>query len=97
LLALETASEGFIETPAAQMPIGLTPGSRFGAYVIHSRIGAGGMGEVYRARDTRLGRDIALKTLPQSLTFDAGQLQRFQCEAEALASLNGHHWWLSTE
>jgi serine/threonine protein kinase len=66
----------------------LTPGSRFGAYQIVEPIGAGGMGEVYRARDVRLDRNIALKVLPQAFTRDADRLARFDREAKVLASLN---------
>ena len=66
----------------------LTPGARLGPYEILSAIGAGGMGEVYRARDTRLKRDVALKVLPQSFAHDPDRLARFQREAEVLASLN---------
>ena len=50
----------------------LTEGTRLGSYVIAARIGAGGMGEVYRARDTRLGRDVAIKTLPYAVTHRSG-------------------------
>ena len=63
-------------------------GSRLGPYEIVSAIGAGGMGEVYRARDRSLKRDIALKILPDSLSADVERLARFQREAEVLASLN---------
>ncbi|HSM51236.1 MAG TPA: protein kinase [Thermoanaerobaculia bacterium] len=69
----------------------LEPGSRLGPYVIAGRIGAGGMGEVYRARDTRLGRDVALKTLPPDLARDAERRARFEREARAVASLNHPH------
>jgi eukaryotic-like serine/threonine-protein kinase len=68
------------------MPLG--PGVRVGPYAIISAIGAGGMGEVYRARDTKLGRDVALKVLPLSLPSDPERLARFQREAQVLASLN---------
>ena len=59
----------------------LSPGSRLGAYGISARLGAGGMGEVYRATDTRLGRDVAIKILPPALSGDAERLARFQREA----------------
>src|SRR5262252_3527896 len=68
------------------MPIRV--GTRFGAYEVTSPLGSGGMGEVYRARDTNLKRDVALKTLPPALANDADRLARFQREAEVLASLN---------
>jgi Tol biopolymer transport system component len=66
----------------------LAPGARIGVYQVASLIGAGGMGEVYRARDTRLGRDVALKVLPHQFATDADRLSRFQREAQVLASLN---------
>jgi eukaryotic-like serine/threonine-protein kinase len=66
----------------------LSVGTRLGAYEIISAIGAGGMGEVYRARDTKLGRDVAIKVLPASLTSDPERLARFGREAQVLASLN---------
>src|SRR5262245_58398277 len=66
----------------------LTPGLRLGAYEIVSSIGAGGMGEVYRARDTKLNRDVALNILPDQFTSDADRLTRFRREAQVLASLN---------
>src|ERR1039458_10205754 len=66
----------------------LTPGSRIGIYEVTAAIGAGGMGEVYRARDTKLNRDVALKVLPQAMAGDAGRLRRFEREAQVLAALN---------
>jgi len=66
----------------------LTPGTRLGAYEIIALIGAGGMGEVYRARDTRLNRDVALKVLPELFAADPDRLARFKREAQLLASLN---------
>jgi eukaryotic-like serine/threonine-protein kinase len=66
----------------------LTPSSRLGPYEILSPLGAGGMGEVYRARDTRLGRDVALKVLPEAFAQHAERMARFQREAQVLASLN---------
>jgi serine/threonine protein kinase len=69
----------------------LAPGTRIGPYVVVSILGAGGMGEVYRARDTRLDRDIAIKVLPVAFAADAERLVRFQREAKVLASLNHPH------
>ena len=66
----------------------LVTGSRLGAYEIISLLGSGGMGEVYRARDTRLKREVAIKVLPDELSQDAERLARFQREAEVLATLN---------
>jgi len=66
----------------------LTAGSRFGPYEILSPLGAGGMGEVYRARDAKLGREVALKVLPEALATSADRVARFQREAQVLASLN---------
>ena len=66
----------------------LSPGSRLGPYDIQALIGEGGMGEVYRAHDTRLKRDVALKVLPQSFASDLDRLARFEREAQVLASLN---------
>src|SRR3982751_625750 len=64
------------------------PGVRLGAYEVLAPLGAGGMGEVYRARDTRLNRDVALKVLPDSFASDPERLARFTREAQTLASLN---------
>jgi len=64
------------------------PGSRLGPYEILSAIGAGGMGEVYRARDTKLGRDVAIQVLPEAFARDADRMARFQREAKVLASLD---------
>ena len=66
----------------------LSPGSRLGVYEVGAKIGEGGMGEVYRARDTKLNRDVALKVLPDLFASDPDRLARFQREAQVLASLN---------
>ena len=66
----------------------LAAGARLGPYEIVSLIGAGGMGEVYRAKDVRLGRDVALKILPPTFASDHSRLQRFEQEARATAALN---------
>jgi len=68
--------------------VALTPGRRLGTYEIVSTLGAGGMGEVYRARDTTLNRDVALKVLPELFALDPDRLARFKREAQVLASLN---------
>src|ERR1022692_1809035 len=66
----------------------LAPGTILGQYEIRSSVGAGGMGEVYRAHDTRLDREVAIKVLPESLTSDPDRLRRFEQEARAAAALN---------
>ena len=66
----------------------LTPGTRLGPYEITAQIDVGGMGEVYRARDTKLDRDVAIKVLPESLAADPDRIARFQREAKTLAALN---------
>ena len=66
----------------------LTPGTRLGVYEVAAQIGEGGMGQVYRATDTRLKRQVAIKILPPTLAVDADRRARFQREAEVLASLN---------
>jgi Tol biopolymer transport system component len=68
--------------------LALTPGTRLGVYEVIASIGAGGMGEVFRARDTKLNRDVALKVLPDSFASDPDRLARFTREAQTLASLN---------
>jgi serine/threonine protein kinase len=69
----------------------LSAGARLGPYEITSTLGSGGMGEVYRARDTRLNRDVAIKVLPVSLDRDPALRARFEREAQALAALNHPH------
>ena len=69
----------------------LSAGTRLGPYEILSPLGAGGMGEVYRARDSKLHRDVAIKVLPESLAADPERLARFEREARVLASLNHPH------
>jgi len=69
----------------------LTAGTKIGSYEIVDALGAGGMGEVYRARDTKLGRDVAIKVLPDTFTHDPERLARFRREAQVLASLNHPH------
>ena len=68
--------------------MGLSPGTRLGPYEITARIGVGGMGEVYRAHDSRLGRDVAIKVLPPHLTHDASARERLRREALAAAALD---------
>ena len=66
----------------------LAPGTRLGPYEIVASLGAGGMGEVYRAHDSRLGRDVAIKALPADFAQDPERLSRFEREARLLASLS---------
>jgi serine/threonine protein kinase len=66
----------------------LTPGTKLGPYEIVVPVGAGGMGEVYRARDSRLNRDVAIKVLPAAFARDPERLRRFQQEAQVIAALN---------
>src|SRR5262245_29736832 len=68
-----------------------SPGSRVSSYEILSLLGQGGMGEVYRARDRKLGRDVALKLLPSTFMTAPGRVARFHREAQLLASLNHPH------
>jgi serine/threonine protein kinase len=66
----------------------LAPGNRLGAYGVLALIGAGGMGEVYRAHDSRLGRDVAIKVLPAAFSANPERLHRFEQQARAAAALN---------
>ena len=98
MLAQPASSGGFLDGPAfdAAPTLDGTEGSvltgrRFGLYQMQARIGAGGMGEVYRARDTKLGRDVAIKVLPRAFTNDPERLARFEREARLLAALNHPH------
>ena len=83
----------FLSTPAVANGIGggIRIGQALGPYVISAQIGEGGMGEVYRARDTKLGRDVAIKVLPPAFAADPDRLARFEREARTLASLNHPH------
>jgi serine/threonine protein kinase len=69
----------------------LTAGTKLGPYEVQEPLGAGGMGEVYRSRDTRLGRDVAIKVLPAHLSANADLKQRMEREAKAISSLNHPH------
>jgi|KBSSwiStaDraftv2_1062776.scaffolds.fasta_scaffold25196_2 Tol biopolymer transport system component len=99
LLAQEGSAEGGFTQGAVVAAAGLVSnvgqsvltGRRLGPYQILAPLGAGGMGEVYRARDTRLGRDVAIKILPRAFTADTDRLARFEREARVLASLNHPH------
>src|SRR5690242_19193970 len=92
LLAREQQAGSFLEAPALQeteLPSREAPmGCEFGSYRILSLLGACGMGEVYRAQDSKLGRDVAIKILPPEFACDPGRLARFRREARALATLN---------
>ena len=66
----------------------LSPGTRLGPYQVLEQLGAGGMGEVYRARDTRLGREVALKVLPEEMSSNRERLARFEQEARSASALN---------
>ena len=68
----------------------LTPGTTLGPYTVTAQIGAGGMGEVYKARDTRLDRTVAIKVLPEHVAADPDLKQRFEREARTVATLS--HW-----
>ncbi|MBX7224001.1 MAG: protein kinase [Blastocatellia bacterium] len=95
LLTYRTQAESFIETPILKVadrqvpqPTILAAGLKIGRYTILSPLGAGGMGEVYLAEDTQLGRQVAVKTLPTAFAHDNQRLKRFQLEAMAAGSLN---------
>ncbi|HXW05207.1 MAG TPA: protein kinase [Vicinamibacterales bacterium] len=96
LLAGHDGASGFLEAPVSLPPTqgALSPdlvGRHIGPYQISSRLGAGGMGEVYRARDTRLDRTVAIKVLPATIAQSAGARERFEREARAIAGLNHPH------
>jgi serine/threonine protein kinase len=94
LLAQESGAVGFLSTPAVALAGSLMAddpswiGRQLGPYAIHARLGVGGMGEVYEAHDTKLGRDVAIKVLPEAFAHDPDRLSRFQREAKMLAALN---------
>src|SRR5579871_6545766 len=82
------AQQGSLFDRSAWERLDLKPGSRLAAYEIVAKLGQGGMGVVYRARDTKLNRTVAIKVLPALLAQDPGRLARFEREAKVLASLN---------
>jgi len=90
LLAAHDEADAFAELPAAA-PLRLHPGDRLGVYEIEALLGAGGMGEVYKGRDTRLHRLVAIKILPPHLAVDPDRYERFQREARAVARLDHPH------
>jgi serine/threonine protein kinase len=98
LLDQPESAAGFLATPAMELAAGLISpadpvhtGRRLGVFELQEQLGIGGMGEVYRARDTRLGRDVAIKILPRAFTGDPDRLARFKSEARLLASLSHPH------
>jgi len=95
LLAAYEAAGDFLETPAWRVaddaPSALRSGDRFGHFTVVELLGRGGMGEVYRARDARLGRDVAIKVLPRALADDPQRRVRFERESRVLASLSHPH------
>ena len=86
LLSSEEARSSFLES--YPVPVTLMPGTKLGDYEVQKLLGAGGMGEVYRARDLRLRRDVAIKVLPSFVSSDKERLRRFEQEAQAAAALN---------
>jgi serine/threonine protein kinase/dipeptidyl aminopeptidase/acylaminoacyl peptidase len=98
LLAQPVSAENFLRDPAVAMaapllgdPVSMLTGRRLGAYELLEILGIGGMGAVYRARDTRLGRDVAIKVLPRIFSTDPQRRARFEREARLLAALNHPH------
>src|SRR5262245_56059013 len=99
LLASHDQAGSFLESPAyspadgVRRPDGgsLAPGDRLGPYEIAASIGSGGMGEVYRATDSRLGREVAVKVLPREMAADPDRRRRFELEARAASALNHPH------
>jgi eukaryotic-like serine/threonine-protein kinase len=97
LIAAHAASGGFLETPAFRVTTevgvapALQPGDRIGSFEVVGVLGSGGMGEVYRARDAKLGREVAIKVLPRAMAADPQRLARFERESRILASLNHPH------
>jgi serine/threonine protein kinase/Tol biopolymer transport system component len=91
LLAGASSAEKLLATPPLVPPLPLAVGQRLGAYEIAGEIGAGGMGAVYRARDTRLGRTVAIKVIAGAAVIDAATRDRFTREARLVASLNHPH------
>ena len=97
LLAHAGEAERLMQEPAVASgmeKLALRVGSRLGPYEILGLVGAGGMGEVYRARDTRLGRDVAIKVLPEHVAHDRDALARFDREARSVAALS--HPYIAT-
>ena len=88
LLAQAAQADSFLESRSPPTTVTLMLNQQIGSYRILGPLGAGGMGEVYRAHDSKLGRDVALKTLPRAFALDAQRLARFRREARTLASLN---------
>src|SRR5579864_4725210 len=86
LRSSDEARSSFLENSPVQVT--LMSGTRLGDYEVQKLLGVGGMGEVYRARDLRLKRDVAIKVLPSFVSSDHGRLRRFEQEAQALAALN---------
>src|SRR4051812_19142485 len=88
-LAFESNPPSAVPSPyTRRTSLALLPGAHLGVYEVIALIGEGGMGEVYRARDTKLHREVALKILPVAFALDPDRLARFQREAHVLASLN---------
>src|ERR1700760_2251253 len=90
-LSLTTPQRDFIAASYNPPTVSLAPGTRLGPYEIQEALGAGGMGEVYRARDTRLDRIVAIKILPAHLSSDPIRKQRFDREAKSISGLNHPH------